>query len=203
MAFVYEINGQRVQFDKEPTEQDIDEAAKQLAATPEPVQDSGPVAPTPVNNEAQKNMDQARVAGGIAGGAGAATVGVPTLLGSAKSALTGGKILPQGAGSLLGTAAQRFIGPYGAITSAADAAQRYNTAKSPMDYVQSGISALGAAGYGAGMIPTPVTKIAGPIVGGVTDLMNSSIDRMRNQQYTEIDRKIRDEAARRALQGQQ
>jgi hypothetical protein len=39
MAFVYEVNGQRVEFDKEPTEQDIDEAAKSLgapaAATPE------------------------------------------------------------------------------------------------------------------------------------------------------------------------
>ena len=30
MAFVYEINGQRVEFEKEPTEADIDEAAKSL-----------------------------------------------------------------------------------------------------------------------------------------------------------------------------
>ena len=34
MAFVYEVNGQKVEFDKEPTEQDIDEAAKSLGAAP-------------------------------------------------------------------------------------------------------------------------------------------------------------------------
>jgi hypothetical protein len=38
MAFIYEVNGQRVEFEREPTEQDIDEAARQLgtAAMPEP-----------------------------------------------------------------------------------------------------------------------------------------------------------------------
>jgi hypothetical protein len=36
MAFVYEVNGQRVEFEKEPTEKDIDEAARSLgAARPE------------------------------------------------------------------------------------------------------------------------------------------------------------------------
>jgi len=34
MAYIYEINGQRVEFDKEPTEADIDEAAKQLGPAP-------------------------------------------------------------------------------------------------------------------------------------------------------------------------
>lgn len=34
MAYVYEINGQRVEFDKEPTDADIDEAARNLAAQP-------------------------------------------------------------------------------------------------------------------------------------------------------------------------
>ena len=34
MPFIYEVNGQRVEFDKEPTEQDIDEAAKQLGSQP-------------------------------------------------------------------------------------------------------------------------------------------------------------------------
>ena len=32
MAYVYEINGQRIEFDKEPTEADIDEAAKNLSS---------------------------------------------------------------------------------------------------------------------------------------------------------------------------
>lgn len=87
--------------------------------------------------------------------------------------------------------AGRAIGPYGAITSAQDAAQRYNQAQSPMDYVQSGISALGTLGYGVGTIPTPITKPIGLAVGGATDAANYLIDQ------------IRQEAARRALQGQQ
>jgi hypothetical protein len=35
MAFIYEVNGQRVEFEKEPTEKDIDEAARALAPPPE------------------------------------------------------------------------------------------------------------------------------------------------------------------------
>lgn len=35
MAFIYEVNGQRVQFDHEPTDADIDEAARGLGAKPE------------------------------------------------------------------------------------------------------------------------------------------------------------------------
>ena len=46
MAFIYEINGQRVQFDHEPSDSDIDEAARGLGAKPEsrmpkPVEGSG------------------------------------------------------------------------------------------------------------------------------------------------------------------
>ena len=47
MAFVYEVNGQRVEFETEPTEADIDEAARSLGPAPEsappPAEDSGPV----------------------------------------------------------------------------------------------------------------------------------------------------------------
>ena len=35
MAFIYEINGQRVEFEKEPTTADIDEAARSLGTTPD------------------------------------------------------------------------------------------------------------------------------------------------------------------------
>jgi len=38
MAYVYEINGQRVEFEKEPTDADIDEAARQLGAVAAPVE---------------------------------------------------------------------------------------------------------------------------------------------------------------------
>lgn len=46
MAFVYEINGQRIEFEKEPSEKDIDEAARSLkgapqTARPRPVEGSG------------------------------------------------------------------------------------------------------------------------------------------------------------------
>jgi len=46
MAFIYEVNGVRVQFDHEPTDADIDEAARGLGAKPEsrmpkPVEGSG------------------------------------------------------------------------------------------------------------------------------------------------------------------
>jgi len=34
MAFIYEVNGQRVEFDREPTDADIDEAAASLGAAP-------------------------------------------------------------------------------------------------------------------------------------------------------------------------
>ena len=36
MAFIYEVNGQRVEFEKEPTAADIDEAARSLGSTPQP-----------------------------------------------------------------------------------------------------------------------------------------------------------------------
>lgn len=94
---------------------------------------------------------------------------------------------------ILARGAGRAIGPYGAITSAQDTAQRYNQAQSPMDYVQSGISALGTLGYGVGTIPTPITKPIGLAVGGAADLANMGIDYIRQ---------IREEAARRAMQGQ-
>ena len=35
MAFIYEVNGQRVEFEKEPTERDIDEAARSLRPQPQ------------------------------------------------------------------------------------------------------------------------------------------------------------------------
>jgi len=46
MAFIYEVNGQRVEFEKEPTEKDIDDAAKSLrpaaeSRQPRPVEGQG------------------------------------------------------------------------------------------------------------------------------------------------------------------
>lgn len=116
-------------------------------------------------------------------------------------ALAAAEIAPKTTAAVkgVGKVAGRFIGPYGAITSAQDATQRYQSAQGPMDYVQSGISALGSAGYGASMIPTPVTKFGGMAIGGAADLANMGIDYLRQKQYTDIDRQIREEAARRAM----
>jgi len=44
MAFVYEVNGQKVEFEKEPSEADIDEAAKSLGQKPKAEATAGDVA---------------------------------------------------------------------------------------------------------------------------------------------------------------
>jgi hypothetical protein len=78
----------------------------------------------------------------------------------------------------LGKIAGRAMGPYGAITSAQDATQRYNTAQGPMDYAQAGLSGLGALGYGVGTLPTPA-KPFGMGLGMASDAVNAGIDFMR------------------------
>lgn len=77
MAFIYEVNGQKVEFEKEPTERDIDEAARSLGAKPaitklEPIDPGqaifGAVAPT-VTGAAYGVGTGAGTAGRIVGGA--------------------------------------------------------------------------------------------------------------------------------------
>jgi hypothetical protein len=74
--------------------------------------------------------------------------------------------------------AGRAVGPYGAITSAQDATQRYRGAEGFADYAQAGISGLGALGYGVGTLPTPA-KPFGMGVGMAADAANAGIDYMR------------------------
>ena len=57
MAYIYEVNGQQVEFDREPTDADIDEAAKSLGAASTP--DFLKAPPEPAEN----------IAAGIAGAA--------------------------------------------------------------------------------------------------------------------------------------
>jgi hypothetical protein len=67
MAFVYEVNGQRVEFEKEPTEADIDEAARSLGPAPAvapAVTDGVPGAESPPQNNTVRNT--ALAAGGAA-----------------------------------------------------------------------------------------------------------------------------------------
>lgn len=87
---------------------------------------------------------------------------------------------PRGAAaaSNLGKFAAKAVGPYGAITSAADASQRFQNARGPLDYLQSGISGVGAAGYGMSSLGNifPPAKVPGMMVGGAADLANMGID---------------------------
>jgi hypothetical protein len=78
----------------------------------------------------------------------------------------------------LGKVAARAMGPYGAITSAQDATQRFSGAQGMADYAQAGISGLGALGYGVGTLPTPA-KPFGMGVGMAADAANAGIDYMR------------------------
>ena len=50
MAFVYEVNGQKVEFEKEPSEADIDEAAKSLGQKPKQEATASDVATTVAQN---------------------------------------------------------------------------------------------------------------------------------------------------------
>jgi hypothetical protein len=78
----------------------------------------------------------------------------------------------------LGKMAARAMGPYGAITSAQDATQRFTGAQGMADYAQAGISGLGALGYGVGTLPTPAKPI-GMGIGLAADAANAGIDYMR------------------------
>jgi hypothetical protein len=90
MAYIYEVNGQRVEFEKEPTDADIDEAARALGAAPTK---EGPVAPQ--GPEALAGA----VAPAVTGAAYAAETGLPQLAKTVGESV--GKPLMQAAGSYL------------------------------------------------------------------------------------------------------
>lgn len=98
-------------------------------------------------------------------------------------------------GSAAGNLARRFVGPYGAITSAADVNQRLAEG----NYPQAAISGIGAAGYGMSSLGNvfPPAKVPGMIVGGAADLANMGIDAI-----TEYIRRMAMERAQSVAQGQ-
>ena len=72
MAFVYEVNGQRVEFEKEPTEADIDEAARSLGPAPAAapaVTDGVPGGEMPPQDNTVRNTALAAGGAGLAYGA--------------------------------------------------------------------------------------------------------------------------------------
>lgn len=72
MAFIYEVNGQRVEFEKEPTDADIDEAARALGPAPAAAPaatDGVPGAETPPQDNTVRNTALAAGGAGLAYGA--------------------------------------------------------------------------------------------------------------------------------------
>jgi hypothetical protein len=103
MAYIYEVNGQRVEFEREPTEADIDEAARSLG--------SAPAKPEP------------SPAGNIAGAAGTSALGnfspanpYGTTVGEA------GQALKTGAQAVANKVGQTTLGGAGALAADAYAA---------------------------------------------------------------------------------
>ena len=103
MPFVYEVNGQRVEFDKEPTDADIDEAARGLGTAP-------PVAqPSP--------------AGNIAGAAATAALGNFSPANPYGTTLSeAGQALKTGAGAVANKIGQTTVSGAGALAADAYAA---------------------------------------------------------------------------------
>ena len=96
----------------------------------------------------------------------------------------------------LSKVAGRAVGPYGLITSAQDATQRFNNAQGLADYAQAGISGLGTLGYGVGILPTPAKPI-GMGIGLATDAINTGIDMMRRPSADQLREEMRRKAAAR------
>lgn len=90
----------------------------------------------------------------------------------------------------------RAVGPYGAITSAQDATQRFNQAQGPADYAQAGLSGLGALGYGVGTVFPPAKPI-GMGIGLATDAINTGIDMLRRPSADQLREEMRKKAAAR------
>jgi hypothetical protein len=94
MAFIYEVNGQRVEFEKEPTEADIDEAARSLGPAPAAapaVSDGVPGGGMPPQDNTVRNTALAAGGAGLAYGAYRAA---PYVVPAAKAAVPAFRKLP-------------------------------------------------------------------------------------------------------------
>ena len=146
--------------------------ANQAAAAPA----TGPIAPEGMPDDGQI---KARVLGAAGGGANVMRGAIPSV-GTVVNAVRGTtSATPATAASMAGNVARRFVGPYGAITSAADVERRLAEG----NYGQAAISGIGAAGYGMSSLGNifPPAKIPGMVVGGAADVANMGIDAIREQ----------------------
>lgn len=152
-----------VQAPENATDDEIIAIARQQKASETAAPAMGPVAP--------ENYKET-IAGTIAGGANVARGAIPSVGQVVRQ--VAGTAEPVNMASAAGNMARRFIGPYGAVTSAADAERRFAEG----NYGQAAISGLGAAGYGMSSLGNlfPPAKIPGMVVGGAADVANMGID---------------------------
>ena len=148
MPFVYEVNGQKVEFDKEPTDADIDEAARSLGA---PATTAAP-ATDGLQLEAQPSTSEAvgAIAPAVTGAAYAAPLGV--------TAADIGKV----AKPIWDTAKETYRGPMGVVRGVADAT-----------LMSHGIPPLAGA-YGAAETLTNRAQALGTAAGEVSKGLSQS-----------------------------
>ena len=113
MAFIYEVNGQRVEFDREPTEADIDEAARSLGAPP-PAADMAPA----------MGETGLQMTGEPSAGEAVAAVAAPAVTGAAFAKPMGvtAEQIGRVAAPVMDTVKQAYRGPMGAVRGVADVA---------------------------------------------------------------------------------
>lgn len=166
MAFIYEINGQRVEFEKEPTDADIDEAARAMG--------SAPAANAPATGglqlEAEPSAGEAAfgaVAPAVTGAAFAAPMGVSM------------KDVAQVAKPMIDIAKETYRGPMGVVRGVADAtmmahgvpplAGAYGAAETMTKRAQALGSAAGEISKGLSQTPLTTAATGSTYPSGVPD----------------------------------
>ena len=153
MPFVYEVNGQKVEFDKEPTDADIDEAARSLGSPAPAAAPMGGPAEGGLQLDAQPSSSETAigaVAPAVTGAAYAAPLGV--------SAADIGRV----AKPIWDTAKETYKGPMGVVRGVADAT-----------LMSHGIPPLAGA-YGAAETLTNRAKALGTAAGEVSKGLSQS-----------------------------
>lgn len=162
MAFIYEVNGQRVEFDKEPTDADIDEAARSLGA------------PAPSGGGLQLEAEPS--IGEIAAGAVS-----PAVTGAAYARPMNVNVEQLGkvAKPIWDTAKEAYKGPMGVVRGVADAtlmahgvpplAGPYSAAENMTKRAQAVGQAMGEASKGLSQTPLTTAATGSTYPSGVPD----------------------------------
>ena len=160
MAFIYEVNGQRVEFDREPTDADIDEAARSL----------GSLGSSGMATQAEPSVAQA-----VAGAAAPAVTGAAMAAPLGVSAADIGKV----AKPIWETAKETYRGPMGVVRGVTDAtlmahgvpplAGAYGAAETMTKRAQALGSAAGEVSKGLSQTPLTTGPTGSQYPSGVPD----------------------------------